>query len=66
MDADRMPWKVLYEKIYTKRLRGRPKLRWSAVREYLRILKVEYWKSTVMDRDAWRMLVQEAKAHKGL
>jgi hypothetical protein len=22
MDAKRMPWKILYEKIYTKRVRG--------------------------------------------
>jgi hypothetical protein len=41
MDAKRMPWKVLYEKIYTKRVRGKPKLRWFAVREDLRILKVK-------------------------
>jgi hypothetical protein len=30
------------------------------------ILKVKDWKSTAMDRDAWRLLVQEAKVHNGL
>jgi hypothetical protein len=58
--------KILYEKIYTKRVRGRPKLRWFDVREDLGILKVEDWRSTVMDRDAWMLLVQEAMANKGL
>jgi hypothetical protein len=57
----------MYEKIYTKRVRGRPKLRWfDDVREDLRMLKVKNWRSTVMDRDAWRLLAQETKAHKGL
>jgi hypothetical protein len=62
-----MPWKILYEKIYNKRVTGRPKMRWfDDVREDLTILKVKDWRSTAMDRDAWRLLVQEAKAHKGL
>jgi hypothetical protein len=40
-------------------------LRWfDDVREDLRILKD--WRSSAMDRDAWRLLVQEVKAHKGL
>jgi hypothetical protein len=52
MDANRMPRKILYEKIYTKRAIGRPKLRWfDDVREDLRILKVKDCESTAMDRD---------------
>jgi hypothetical protein len=67
MNANRIPWKILYEKIYAKRVRGRPKLRWFyVVREDLRILKVKDWRSTAMDRDAWKLLVQEAKVHNGL
>jgi hypothetical protein len=67
MGANRIPRKILYEKIYTKRVTGRPKMRWfDDVREDLRILKVKDWRPTAMDRDAWKLLVQEAKAHKGL
>jgi hypothetical protein len=67
MDANRMLRKILYEKIYTKRVIGRPKLRrFDDVRKDLRILEVKDWGSTAMDRDAWRLLAQEAKAHKGL
>jgi hypothetical protein len=66
-DANRMPQKILYEKIYAKRVRGRTKLRsFDDVREDLRILKVKDLRSTVRDRNAWRLFVQEAKAHKGL
>jgi hypothetical protein len=62
-----MPQKILYERTYTKRVRGGQKLRWfDYVRKDLRILKVEDWRSNVIDRDAWRLLVQEAKVHKGL
>jgi hypothetical protein len=32
----------------------------------LGMLKVKDWRPTVMDRNAWRLLVQEAEAHKGL
>jgi hypothetical protein len=47
--------------------RGRRKLRlFDDVREDLRILKVKHWRSTARDRDAWGLLEQEAKTHKGL
>jgi hypothetical protein len=46
-----MDAKILYEKIYTKRVRGTSKLRWfDDVRKDLRILKVKDWRSTAMDR----------------
>jgi hypothetical protein len=42
-------------------------LRWfDDIREDLRILEVKDRRSTAMDRDAWRLLVQEAKAYRGL
>jgi hypothetical protein len=67
MDANRMPRKILYEKIYTERLRGRPKLRWfDDVKEDLRMLKVKDWRSTAMGCDAWSLFVQEAKVYKVL
>jgi hypothetical protein len=59
--------KISYEKIYTKRVRGGPIFRWfDDLREDFRILEIKYWRSTEMDREAWRLLVQEVKDHKGL
>jgi hypothetical protein len=61
MNANIMPLKILREKINTKGIRSRLKLRWfDIVREDFRILKVKEWGSTAMDRDAWRLLVKEA------
>jgi hypothetical protein len=40
--------------------------RFDDVREELGIMKAKDWRSAEMDRAAWRLLVQEAKAHKGL
>jgi hypothetical protein len=52
MDPNRMLRKILYEKIFTKRVRGRPKFRWfDDVRKDLRILEVKDWRSPAMDRD---------------
>jgi hypothetical protein len=66
-DVERMTRKILYQKIYTRRVRGVPKLRWfDDVTEDLRILKVEDWRSTATDRDACRLLVQKNKAHNRL
>jgi hypothetical protein len=43
MDANRIQRNILYEKICTKRVKGRPKLRgFDDVREDLRILKVKF------------------------
>ncbi|PZC76766.1 hypothetical protein B5X24_HaOG204154 [Helicoverpa armigera] len=51
-----------------KRPRGRPKKRWSdCIEEDLRKMgKFTNWKRTAKLRDNWRMIVEEAKTHKGL
>ncbi|XP_047027196.1 uncharacterized protein LOC124635360 [Helicoverpa zea] len=50
-----------------KRPRGRPKKRWSdCIEEDLRKMgKFTNWKRTAKLRDNWRMIVEEAKTHKG-
>jgi hypothetical protein len=62
-----MAKRVMREKIYCKRRRGGPKVRWlDGVQEDVRAMGVEGWRGKAQDGDLWRRIAQEAKAHKGL
>jgi hypothetical protein len=67
MEDSRMPKRVMRENIYTRRKRGRPKVRWlDDFQEDLREMGIEGWRRKAQDRDQWRRIAQEAKAHEGL
>jgi hypothetical protein len=67
MEDSRMPKRVMREKIYSRRKRGRPKVRWlDDVQEDLREMGIEGWRRKFQDRDQWRRIAQEVKAHEGL
>jgi hypothetical protein len=67
IEDSRMPKRVMREKIYTRRKRGRPKVRWlDNVQEDIREMGIEVWRRKAQDRDQWRRIAQEAKAHVGL
>jgi hypothetical protein len=67
MEDSRMPKRVMIEKMYTRRKRSRPKVRWlDDVQEGVRAMGIEGWRRKAQDRDQWRRIAQEAKAHVGL
>jgi hypothetical protein len=67
MENSRMPKRVTREKIYTRRKRGRPKVRGlDDVQEDLREMRIEGWRRKAQNRDQWRRIAQEAKVHLGL
>jgi len=62
----------LYNKIFTQKLegtkrRGRPRKGWrEEVEREIQVLGVRRWKELVIDRDKWRGIVRQAKAHSRL
>jgi hypothetical protein len=61
-----MPKRMLKGRIYSKRRKGRPRMRWLDDAESgLKKMKVRGWKENMRNREPWRLVVEEAKAHRG-
>jgi hypothetical protein len=53
--------------VYSKRRKVRPSMRWlDDVESDLKKMEVKGWKEKIRDREQWRLVVEEAKAHPGL
>jgi len=67
MQDTAIPKKVLYRKLHATRRKGRPKMRWlDDVSTDLRNMRINEWRDRARNREAWRRIVKEAKAHPGL
>jgi hypothetical protein len=61
MEKNRIPKRVLYMNLGTKRLRGRPRnRRQDEVREDGRIVDGEGWQENVHNREEWKKLLRKA------
>jgi hypothetical protein len=67
IEEDRMPKKIFTQELEGTRRRGRPRKGWrEEVERYLQVLGVRRWGELVIDREKWRGIVRQAKAHNGL
>jgi hypothetical protein len=67
MEEDRMPKKIFTQELEGTRRRGRPRQGWrEEVERDLQVLGLRRWSELVTDRDKWRGIVRQAKAHSGL
>ena len=67
MEEDRMPKKIFTQELEGTRRTGRPRKEWrEEVERDLQVLGVRRWTELVIDRDKWRGIVRQAKAHSGL
>jgi hypothetical protein len=67
MEEDRMPKKIFTQKLEGTRRRGRSRKVWrEEVERDLQVLGVRRWRELVINREKWRCIVRQAKAHSGL
>jgi hypothetical protein len=67
MEEDRMPKKFFTEELEGTRRRGRPRKGWrEKVERDLQVLGDRRWRELVIDREKWRRVFRQAKAHSGL
>jgi hypothetical protein len=62
MEENRIPKRVFYMNLETRRPRGRPRYKWQdEVREDGRIVGREGWQENVYDRVEWKKLLRTAR-----
>jgi len=66
MEEDRMPKKIFTQELEGTRRRGRPRKGWREGERDLQVLGMRRWRELVIDREKWRGIVRQAKAHSGL
>jgi hypothetical protein len=67
MEDNATPKRMLKGRLYSIRRKGRPRMRWlEYIESDLKKMEVKGWKEKMRDREQWRLVVEEAKAHQGL
>jgi hypothetical protein len=64
---DRVPKKIFTEELEGTRRRGKPRKGWKEeVERCLQVLGLRRWRELVTDKEKWKDIVRQAKAHSGL
>jgi len=67
MEIGAMPRKMMEGRLFIGKRKRRPCLRWmDDVVADLKVMKIKQWMEKMKDREKWRLIVEEAKAHPGL
>jgi hypothetical protein len=67
MEEDRMPKKIFTQELEGARRRGRPRKGWrEEVERDLQVLGVRRCRELLIDKEKWRSIVRQAKAHSEL
>jgi hypothetical protein len=67
MEEDRMPKKIFTQELEGTRRRGIRRKGWrEKVKRDLQVLGVRRWRELVIDREKWRDIFRQAKAHSRL
>jgi hypothetical protein len=67
MEVRVMPRNMMEGRQFIGRRKGRPRLRWmDNVVADLKVMKIKQWVEKMKDRERWKLVVEEAKAHLGL
>ena len=67
MEVGVMPRKMMEGRLFVRRRKGRPCLRWkNDVVANLKVMKIKQWMKKMKDRQKWRLTVEETKAYRGL
>jgi hypothetical protein len=66
MEDNATPKRMMKDKLHSTRRKGRRRMRWlDDVESDLKRMKVKGWKDKKSNREQWKLVVEEAKAHPG-
>ena len=67
MDGGRMSRRILEWKPMGRKIRGRPRKRWTEdVEEDIQTMGIRGWRKLSKERTEWKKIVEKAKTHSGL
>jgi hypothetical protein len=66
MEGRRIPRRILEWKPIGRRIRGRPRKRWTEDVEDFQAMGIRGWRKLRKERKEWKKITEKAKTHSGL